>query len=413
MAYNIIYCLDTYWGKSGIGASNALRSLINNNNKLESYKLYCKNYVEGEFKDIIPIKASGKDVVNEFLRGAYKCIHWIRADSCELYLEIINELKERHIKIPIISTICQQPDSPGLFLGPMEVKYPSHIVFIDNTAYNNKFFRFIPKSRKSMIRFGGSTKETYENADRILNSTKKEDSETIVFGRGSTLNKCPRNMFDIFDRIVCPKKFVIVGDGPKEWMQEEIAKRDYEVVLLDSMPYNQWLRTVASFDVFIYHLPMDAYSSTDGTMVSAMLMKKPVVYYGPEGPKEALEHNVNALIAQSEDELVEFCNELAKNEQKRIQLGENARGSHEHAQTREQFYDKINRLYEHARPIQPIKLTMNYFYNYICYKKKNDKKWPIHDHQLSLCVFIDNLRVRIAFRTRLKVVKRKVFFQYK
>lgn len=413
MGYNIIYCIDNYWGKYGPGASNSLRNLIKFNTELVSYKLYCKNYVEGELQDIIPIEASGKDVVNEFLKGAYNCIHWIRADGCVLYLEIIKELKERNIKIPIISTICQQPDSPGLFLGPIEVKYPSHIIFIDNTAYNNKYFRFFPKSRKSMIRFGGTTKETYENADRILSSVNNEDNGTIVFGRGSTLNKCPRNMFDIFDRIVCPKKFIIVGDGPKEWMQEEIAKRDYEVVLLDSMPYNQWLRTVASFDVFLYHLPMDAYSSTDGTMVSAMLMKKPVVYYGPEAPKEALEHNVNALIAQSEDELVDYCNELAKNEQKRIRLGENARKSREQIQTREQFNDKINRLYEQVRPIQSIKLPMSYLYNYIRYKKRNDGKWPIHDHQLALCVFIDNLRVRLAFRTRLKAVKQKLFFQHK
>lgn len=407
MKNNIIYCIDKYASVPGAGASVALRNLIISNPRLGSYKLYCKYYYRGSIQEIEPQIASGKDVVDEFINGNYRCIHWLRSESCELYLEIIKEIKRRRLQIPIISTICQQPDSPGLFLGPMEVKYPSHIIFIDNTAYNNKIFRFIPSSRKSMIRFGGNTKEYFENADRILHSVKKEKNRTIVFGRGSTLNKCPKNMFDVFDRIANPKKFVIVGDGNKNWIKEEISKRDYEIILMDSMPYTQWLKTVATFDIFLYHLPMDAYSSTDGTMMSALLMKKPVVYYGPEAPKEALIDNVNARIAQSEEQLVDFCNDLAKNEQERIRLGENARKSLEQIQTQEQFLEKINNLYDQTIFLSPNCLSIHYLYNYICYLLRQN--WRIiHNGQFIHIAIIDNIRYKLALRTRVKNLLRRL-----
>ena len=398
----IIYCIDNYNGRSGAGASNALRFLITRNSKLYNYKLYCKNYNKGDLQDIIPEIATGKEIVDEFVKGDYKCIHWLRAESCELYLEMIKEIKSRKLEIPIISTICQQPDAPGFFLGPMEVKYPSRIVFIDDTAYNNYNFRFIPSSRKLMLRFGGLSKETFENADRILNSIGKGKNDTIVYGRGSSLNKCPKNMFDIFDRIAYPKKFIIVGKGEMDWIQKEISKRDYEIILLDSMPYNQWLETVATFDIFLYHLPMEAYSSTDGTMMNAMLMKKPVVYLGPDAPREILVDNVNARIAQSEEQLVKYCNELAKNEQERIRLGENARKTCEQFQTCEQFFETINRLYDNIKPSSPIRLSLFYLYAYLTYKYRQGKKWPWHDEQLYVFSRINDFRRRFAIKTRIR-----------
>ena len=253
-----------------------------------------------------------------------------------------------------------------------------------------------------MLRFGGLSKETFENADRILNSIGKGKNDTIVYGRGSSLNKCPKNMFDIFDRIAYPKKFIIVGKGEMDWIQKEISKRDYEIILLDSMPYNQWLETVATFDIFLYHLPMEAYSSTDGTMMNAMLMKKPVVYLGPDAPREILVDNVNARIAQSEEQLVKYCNELAKNEQERIRLGENARKTCEQFQTCEQFFETINRLYDNIKPSSPIRLSLFYLYAYLTYKYRQDKKWPWHDEQLYVFSRINDFRRRFAIKTRIR-----------
>ena len=402
--YSIIYCIDIYSGKSGNGASNALRGLILKNPCLGNYKLFCKTYVEGDLKDIVPTIETGKNVVDEFVRGSYQCIHWFRANGLELYAEIIQEIRIRKLKIPIISTICQQPTASGLFLTPIEVKYPSRIIFIDNTAYNNKYFRFIPELRRKMIRFGGWTIEGIKIYDEILNNevlTNKKD-ERIVYGRGGTLNKCPHNMFEIFDKIAPPKKFVIVGSGPlKKWIQEEISKRkDYEIVLLDAMPRQAWLEIVSSFDIFLYHLPMDAYSSTDGTMMHAMWMRKPIVYYGPDAPKEFLKDGYNSKIALTEVDLVKCCNELATNKEERIRLGENARKTVNSFQSYEQFLDKMNQQYEDVTPLPPLRLSVNYLSAYAWYMYKQDKSWLLRMMKAP----IDLLRVKMAIGTRCKKV---------
>ena len=402
--YSVIYCIDIYSGKSGNGASNALRGLILNNPCLGYYKLFCKTYVEGDLKDIVPVIGTGKDVVDEYVRGSYQCIHWIRANGFELYTGIIQEIKIRKLNLPIISTICQQPTALGLFLAPIEVKYPSRIIFIDNTSYNNKYFRFIPELRRKMIRIGGWTVEGIKIYDEIFSNkiSINEEDKIIVYGRGGTLNKCPLNMFEIFDKIAPPKKFIIVGSGPqKEWIQEEISKRkDYEIVLLDAMPRKVWLETLASFDIFLYHLPMDAYSSTDGTMMHAMWMRKPIVYYGPDAPKEVLKDGYNSKIALSEVDVVKCCNELAKKKEERIRLGENARKTVNSFQSYEQYLEKVNQQYESIAPLPPLRLSVPYLCAYAWSMYNQDKSWLLRMMKAPF----NQLRVKMAIRTRCKKV---------
>lgn len=214
-------------------------------------------------------------------------------------------------------------------------------------------------------------------------------------------------MFEVFDGIIPPKKFIIVGSGndsQKKWIQDEIEKRkDYEIVLLDAMPYKDFLDVVASFDIFLYHLPEDAYSSTDGTMMSAMWLKKPVVYYGPDAPKEVLMDGYNSRIARSEDDLVNFCNELAKDEHERIRLGENARRMCESFQSHDQFLEKVNQQYEEVTALPPLRLSFLYLYTYALYMYKRDKSWPLK----VLRTPFDKLRVKIAIRTRFKKLNNK------
>lgn len=76
---------------------------------------------------------------------------------------------------------------------------------------------------------------------------------------------------------------------------------------------------------FLYYLPLKAYSSIDGTLGEAMLLQKPVIYYGPEAPKERLIHGYNSLIANNKEEISVLCNKLAKDEEMRLQLGLKAR----------------------------------------------------------------------------------------
>lgn len=402
--HNIIYCIDFFCDISGAGATDALKMLITDNQYLGAYKVFCKRYLCGDnVGTIIPLESTGKDVVDEFINGEYKCIHWLRADGCQLYIEIIKELKLRKISIPIVSTICQQPSFPQYFLSPWEVKYPSLIIFIDNTAYHDKFFNFLPENRRRMLRFGGISKEGVTMIENVVKGTKRSDKKGIVYGRGSSLNKCPQNMFDVFDKINPPKKFVIVGNGNKDWIQQEISKRsDYEVKLLDAMPYRKWLETLATFDIFLYHLPMDTYSSTDGTLINALLMGKAVVYYGPDAPTEVLIDNYNSRVAHSTQQLVDICNELAANEKDRKRLGENAKTIYKEFQTKEQFFNSMNDLYSSIQVLPANKLSFLYIIAYIKNRKQQYGRWPIHDEQLFVSAMLYKIRCFLGIRTRIR-----------
>ena len=90
-----------------------------------------------------------------------------------------------------------------------------------------------------------------------------------------------------------------------------------------------WLRLLNKFDVFLYHLPEKIYSSIDGTLGDAMLLKKAVVYFGPEAPKERLINGVNGLIAKTEEEITqaqknqsEKVSEMLKEISQKLDVGE-------------------------------------------------------------------------------------------
>lgn len=374
---NIIYCINDYAGFNGAGATRALRLLIALNDELENYRIFCKEYIlrDSEKNDDV-IEATGSDVVNEFQKGGYLCIHWIRSNKYELFEEIVKEMKRRKICIPIVTTVCQKPSFLDAFLTPIEVRFSSVLIFIDKTSYNDRYFCFIPTNRKRMIRFGGYTEGSVRYFEKCLDSIKYDDNkkDCIIYGRGSSLNKCPKDMFEVFDKINPPKKVLIIGDGEDSWIKREIAcrKDKYEIEIMPSLDYISWISQLALFDIFLYYLPPTAYSSTDGTMLDAMMLKKPVVYYGPDAPKEFLIDGFNSRIARSKDELAVICNELSLNVMERRRLGENARKTVQENMMRETTklsYMQVYKTLAFVPPLEiPILFSMRYYY-IICHAK--------------------------------------------
>ena len=171
-------------------------------------------------------------------------------------------------------------------------------------------------------------------------------------------------MFDVFDKINYPKSFIIVGGGKKQWIIREINKRKkYSVKLIDNLRYEEWIKVLNSFDVFLYYLPLKAYSSIDGTLGEAMLLQKPVIYYGPEAPKERLIHGYNSLIANNKEEISVLCNKLAKDEEMRLQLGLKARETTLENFSIETTIDSYNILYNKLLTKKEfIHFDMTFFY---------------------------------------------------
>lgn len=377
MRYKIIFCIETFNVRGG--ATIALMSLIKNNPEIKDYIIYCSKIFRNEksLKNKVVV-GQGGDILAFFKEHSFDLIHWFKADGNFLFADLIEKIREYELDIPILTTICQKPSYKSLLLSPYEMRYSKHLVFIDKTAYNDVKFQFIPNTKKSRIYFGFGP-ELLEIIDRVREKTPHVKTNEIIFGRGSSLNKCPKDMFDIFDRIDNPKSFIIVGGGKKQWIIRKINRRKtYNIKLIDNLKYEEWIKILNSFDVFLYYLPMKAYSSIDGTLGEAMLMQKPIVYYGPEAPKERLINDYNSLIATSKEELPALCNILAKNEKMRLRLGIKARQTILEKFGIEATINAYNSLYSNVlkeKEAIPFDIPFSYLcYYYTCNKYFHVKK---------------------------------------
>ena len=226
MMYNIIYCIDYYISNGG--AFTALYQLVQENKSLNSYKIFCRNYENPEFNIY---KGTGESILNEYVKGKYDLIHWFHANGNSLFIELYKAIKNKNISVNIITTICQQPDFKYFLLSPLEIKASDKLVFIDKTAYKNKLLSFLPNEKKSFIYFGIS-KHSLKLIENILLTSSPLKNNIITYGRGSSLNKCPKDLITIYDKIESPKKFIIIGDGDNKWLTKEINKRnDYSIIL--------------------------------------------------------------------------------------------------------------------------------------------------------------------------------------
>lgn len=380
--YKVVFCIDNYI-KDG-GASSALINYCRNNPFLESPVIFCRNLItNGRKLDEQVQKGSGKDIIDFYIEHSYDLIHWFKSDGDELFFQITDELKKRKVFIPIVTTMCQQPTFPFYQLSIREIEYSLVTVFIDKTAYDNRYYSFIPKKNKRMIYFG-TKKDHFAFYEKMVKSynPQKAEGEPIIYGRGSSLIKCPRDMFEVFDAIAPPKKFIIVGDGDRTWIEKEIAKRknQYEIELIGNLPYLKWLEVESTFDVFLYYLPPDAYSSIDGTLGEAMLMSKPVVYCGPEAPKERFENGYNALVADHPSEIAPLCNKLADDPLLREKMGRMACETTKRDFKLETTISKYNELYRDVLdmsykdfPQVPVFVRLKYFYDFVFIPQMNYK----------------------------------------
>lgn len=330
--YKVLFLAGSF--SYGGGATSALISFIE---KMPFISPDSKIYVNKIFKlcrneriNSMIVSSTGKDAFNEFINGNYDIVHWFKSADSKIFSELMSASKKVSRKIPILTYVLQNPTYRYGLLTPNELKNSKRIVFIDKASYNQALLSFIPETNKSMIYCSFRTDEDIQHMDelrRLLNV--KKDSDKIVFGRGSTLNKCPKDMFEkVFDRINCDnKKFVIIGHGIRYWIEDKIKDREgkYDVELYGMLSYEKWIEKLLSFDIFLYYLPEDAYSSLDGTLGHAMFYGIPVVYYGPDAPKERFTHGYDGFVAETKDDVVKYCNMLASDPELRKKIGENGR----------------------------------------------------------------------------------------
>lgn len=360
----ILYLISYY--KIGDGASAGTYSLIKDDSFFEDYLLLCRWKISSQEDLKIKVISSKRDIIEVLKQNKYDLIHYIKASYSEIFELTINSLNKLNLNIPIVTTVCQRPSFPNLLLSPLELKYTSHFVFIDKASYNDSLISFIPYDKRSMIYL-------VSEKNRIMTEgilPKKNTDGVIIYGRGSTLNKCPRNMFEIFDKIDIPNKiFCIVGipEGDN-WVRKEAAKRK-NVLIYPLLPFKEWFEICKTFDISLYQIPTDSHASLDSNLGLPMLMQKPTVYYGSAAPKERFIHGVNGFVANNYDEIVEYATLLGKDEKLRHKIGINARISTIEMFSSQKKIDAYNKIYTYLtnrnNVSNKIKIPFCYRYKYL------------------------------------------------
>ena len=366
----VLFIIDQYYTIGG--ASTALRAYMRNNQELEEPVAFCKN-LEKNASDSLDIQTStAEEILDYYLEHHYQCVHFFRSNHWSLFEQLMRVAKQRGIHIPVLTTVCQQPDYREILLRPFEISHSSMLVFIDKAAYNCPQYSFIPKERKAMIYCSFGKRSESENAIRMADQAKKTNPIPVV-GRASTLNKCPDDMFDVFDLLDEPKKILIIGGCDSKTtarVKKHCDKRkgSYAVEMTGQLPYREYMQRMTEIDIFLYHLPAVAYSSIDGTLGAAMLMGKPCVYMGPPAPAERFEHGFNGFVAHNREELVKYTNMLIHDPALREKIGANARMTTLRDFSAEETFPKYNALYAKiAATCAPPEVRMPFTLHVSCF----------------------------------------------
>lgn len=354
--------------KKGDGVSVAVGEFIKNNNFIDTYLILCRWKTNEEKSLNIKTLDSIRDLRFFLKEEKYDIVHYFRGIYSDIFYRVMRAFEGIQQKIPVLTTVCQRPSYKRLLLSPFELKRSSCIVLIDKASYNDPLLEFIPSDRKTQLYLAGDP-EISKRTEKI--SFKRNKDGVIVYGRGTTLSKCPSNMIELFDEIDIPNKlFCIVGiPSGNNWVREKARGRK-DIVIYEPLPYDEWFDVCSTFDVCLYQIPVNSHASLDANLGLAMLMRKPVVYYGSEAPKERFIHNENGYVAESYKEFVKYATLLGKNEELRQKIGESARKT-----TLELLNDIQNNtgfeiLYSNLKPTSdlpiPLWYKIKYFFN--CYR---------------------------------------------
>lgn len=343
----VLFIIDLYLSKGG--ASRALQLYMQNNQELEEPVAFCRCLEKDDSDSTAVQRASADEILDYYLEHHYQCLHYFRSNGWVLFKQLMQAAKQRGIHLPVLTTVCQQPDYRGMMLQPFEITHSDMLVFIDKAACNCPLYSFIPKERKAMIYCSFNTQSTKEETIRLADRARKTNPVPVI-GRASSLNKCPDDMFDVYDLLDEPKKILVIGGYDSKTTARikrhcDKRKGSYAVEMTGELPYDEYMQRMTEIDIFLYHLPADAYSSVDGTLGAAMLMGKPCVYMGPPAPEERFEHGFNGFVAHSREELAKYTNMLIHDPALREKMGANARMTTLRDFSSEVTFPKYNALY--------------------------------------------------------------------
>jgi len=377
---NLLFIGNLAQGGAGLAMIHLANGLKSNNNFI-NINFFFESYNEdllGEISGFDYQSGSNRDLLQLIIKKNIHLINWFRSNSDILFSSFNIKYKTNRLPWQVI-TLCQFPTSHNLRLSLNELKFADKFIFITKNAFKHPYHRIIDTQDKLMIYFG--THST------VRDFNKKVKSKKLIYGRGSYLGKCPKNMIANFKEIhKVGDRFLIVGSGTEteeRKIKKEIAKKisDNSVQLIPNLPHNKWIEKLKSFDIFLYELPRKAYSAIDGVIQDAMLCKIPIVYYGPKSPAELLESNHSGMVAGSKKEFIKMAKQLAEDPKLRKKLGANGRV-------------RILDLFSHKKTINEY---YEFYSNMINAKKrkKNRKISPMYKVKYYMSLLEYSIRLKI------------------
>lgn len=305
------------------GATLAMVKYIRNNTLLSDCTIGCRFAVKPpEDINVVEI-GTPKEMATLLKEGNFTIVHYFKTSGYDLFNWLTAAMRRLGRRLPVVTTICQKPSYPTLLPSASELTRSDRVVMIDRVAMNDPLLSFVPDDRKACVPFGVSDTEI-ELTGRLA-ASYVPDPERVTFGRGSTPGKVPPDYCQVTDAIRYPHKHVVIAGIPADHpVRQQASGREY-VEMVEPRPYKEWLELCNSFDVFLYYLPTEGHSSLDGALGQAMMLEKPVVFYGPAAPASRLEHGVNAFVANDPSELAEYCDRLAADPGLRRRMGKEGR----------------------------------------------------------------------------------------
>ena len=207
------------------------------------------------------VEGDGKKLSQIIRSEKVDLVHWFQADSKRLFSDYYNWWKKSGDlqKVPIVITHLQLPFKHNLELSLEQLRIAQKIVFIVNEAYLHPKYSWIAASRKTRIYFGSPLDKFQEI------SAKKAENSNVVYGRGSTLNKCPQDMIEVFSKVdLDNKKFKIAGEGDSQIVSffTEKSKElnlNNKVSFAGFLDFSKWKEFLENLDIFLYQLKVDGY----------------------------------------------------------------------------------------------------------------------------------------------------------
>lgn len=169
---------------------------------------------------------------------------------------------------------------------------------------------------------------------------------------------------------IISKKFIICGVDDESWIAKK-ALKESNITTYPNMKYENWEKMCSTFDVFLYYLPKDTYSSLDGNLGLAMRLGIPPIVFGPSAPKERIIHGVNGFIANTKEEIIYYAQLLFQDDNLRKNIGKNARDTtYSMLHNRDSIEGYLNLYKTVTRKSKTYNINIPFAFSTLCTLKK-------------------------------------------